>query len=171
MANGFLKNKRGQISIEFILIILIALIYIHSVIQPTVNIAAWSTEDVTRLGQAKLAAQKIASAVNQMAINPAAGKKTISVFVPKGGTVSCSGVRINFSAQMSNLRDPEQCPTCDQGCQGKLCKGYLEIVGGIIPTCNFGGNTTIVADDETGILRDLVVAKNSSGAINVDYAQ
>jgi hypothetical protein len=168
MGSGFLKNKRGQISIEFILIILIALIYIHSVVQPTATIASQSTEDVTRLSQAKLAAQKLAAGINQLGANQSDGRKTISLFVPKNSSIECASDRINFSAAMSDLREPPQCVGCERGCEGKECKGYAELIDGASPNCDFGGSALISAGN-SNVFREVVIAKEA-GVISVEYA-
>ena len=171
MGTGLVKGKKGQISIEFILVILIALIYIYSVIQPTVLNASQSTEDVARLSQAKLAAQKLAGAINQLEMGGDEGKKTITLFVPKGSSVECRSDRIVFTAMMSNLRKPPQCiatPTspCDYGCIDRSCRGFITLVGGT-PNCDFLGVAEINAS--TGnIFKEVVAIRDASG-VRVSY--
>ena len=152
-----LKSK-GQISIEFILIILIVLIYIHSVIQPTAKAAAQSTEDVARLAQTKLAAQKLGAAINELQANQSDGKKTIELFVPKDGTVTCNGSAnvIEFSATMSSLRNP-------QGCTNKVCSGSVKLITGAGSGLScFGGSNA------SNVFREVTVSKTNSG-IDVSY--
>ncbi|MDP6671332.1 MAG: class III signal peptide-containing protein, partial [archaeon] len=90
MGANFLKNKKGQISIEFILIMLIAIIYIYSVIQPTLQISAQSTEDVARISNVKLSAQKLAGTINQLEANASEGRRTIDLFIPDGSYIECN---------------------------------------------------------------------------------
>lgn len=169
MGIGLVKGKRGQVSIEFILIVLIALIYIYSVIQPTVLTASQSTEDVTRLSEAKFAAQKLAGAISQLQASSGEGKKTITLYVPKNSSVECLGDRVIFSAIMSNLKKPPQCivSPCEYGCADRTCKGFVKLLGGAIPTCDFGGQTKIdtTAADGQSIFKEVLVKKDVTGIV------
>ena len=180
-----MKSKRGQISIEFILILLIVIIYIFSVIQPTSKIATESTNDIARLSQAKIAAQKIATGINQLEANQSIGKKTISVLVPKNSTVRCgTGTeegKIIFEVTMSEYGpSPPECydspppdEICDQGfgCIEGKCSGYVEHIAsstGSTLTC-FGGTNSIIAGNKN-IFREIVVEKQAANSIRVYYA-
>ena len=167
MGIGFLKNKKGQVSIEFILIILILLIYIYSVILPTLNISTDTLQDVTRLSQTKFAAQKLGMAINQLEANKGDGKKTISLFVPEGATVTCDGPgnQISFVVEMSDLGTP---PGCQKVGGTVTCQGSIELIQGVGAnlTC-FGSNPIDAAGGN--IFRDVSVTRSSTGMV-VEYA-
>jgi len=183
----FSMNKKGQISIEFILIMLIMLLYLVAVVQPTAALAANSTEDVARLSQTKFTAQKLGNSINELKSNEGHGKKTISLFVPKNSRIECdagSG-RIIFSSVMQSISDPLLAPTgCLQtgvyptgepiiecGCPqiGIDCLelGQVDLIAGAAPTCNFGG-LTYIEGGTSGVFRKATVVK-VGGNINVDY--
>ncbi len=163
MGFGLMKNRKGQISIEFILIILIVLVYITSVIQPTVKIATETTWDITRLSETKFAAQKLAAAINQLEASGGDGKKTISLFVPKGAVVECTGIAsIDFTASLGSLSVP---PVCDP--IGRECAGSIELVSGISGLNCFGGSP--IDASASNIFRKVEVIKDITG-IRVAYA-
>ena len=186
MGISVLKSKKGQISIEFILIILIALIYIHSVIQPTIPISSQSTEDVTRLSQAKLAAEKLAGAMNQLEANKGEGRKTISLFIPKNSFIKCDTEGgepvVKFWSVLSNVGlctvDNPSTPTedessCHQGCEKDAtgenitCTGFIELLE-IPGSCVFGTSSQL-GDESNNIMAKLLVERET-GKISVDYA-
>jgi len=174
MAIGFLKNKKGQVSIEFILIVLIALIYIYAVIQPTVDLATKSTDDTTRLSQTKLAAQKLAASINQVEASQSDGKKTISLLIPRNSEVSCAGTTISFSTKLSN---PLKCGdssgiSCPQGCSRLsdteiACTGQVNLLAGSSIVCDFGGTSTITASS-ANLLKEITVLKTGTSITVVD---
>ena len=165
MGIGFLKNKKGQVSIEFILIILILLIYIHSVILPTLNISTDTLQDVTRLSQTKFAAQKLGLAINQLEANKGDGKKTISLFVPEGASITCDGIgnEIDFTVEMSDLGTP---PGCQKTGETVTCQGSIELIQNVGVIC-FGNNPIDAAGGN--IFRDVSVTRSSAGVV-VEYA-
>lgn len=164
---------------EFILIVLIALIYIHSVIQPNVEISSKSADDVTRLSQAKIAAQKLSSAINELEANQSDGKKTITLLVPKNSSVRCDilGNKIFFSTTMSSIKSPPLCVdepkdgTCDQGfgCIDRTCTGFFEIFSGANLACDLdgAGNPEILTGNDVELAK-IAVTKTLTG-ISVSY--
>ena len=163
MGANFLKNKKGQISIEFILIILVAIIYIYSVIQPTLQISSQSTEDVARVSNVKLSAQKLAGTINQLEANASEGRRTIDLFVPDGSYIECNANAIDFSATLSsNLGTPSGC--VDSGTV--TCTESISILTD--PDCDFGG-VEILEAVGGNIFEKFVVEKDAVG-ISVSYA-
>ncbi|GEM_PF-2792862 len=82
--------KKGQISIEFLLILALILLYISVLIIPNINIASDATKEVAGLSQARLAAEKITSTANNVALSGEFSRQTINVYVPKDATLECS---------------------------------------------------------------------------------
>jgi|TARA_B100002003_G_C13987179_1_gene477148 hypothetical protein len=170
MGTNFLRNRKGQISIEFILIMLIALIYIYSVIQPTLQISAQSTEDVAMVSNVKLSAQKLAGAINQLEANASDGQRTIGLFIPDGTYIECTDdpvttdPAIEFSATLSdNLGTPSGC----SGANPAICTESISLL--IDPTCDFGGGSEKLEAVGGNIFEKFVV-KKEAGGISVGYA-
>ncbi|MBU0636561.1 hypothetical protein KKE06_06050 [Candidatus Micrarchaeota archaeon] len=98
-----LANQKGQISIEFMLLLVFLLLYLSSSILPSVYLAAASTQEVESIGQARIAAQKIVSTVNRLQDQTSGAKQTITIFVPKDANILCNSApdnEIGFSYQL-----------------------------------------------------------------------
>ncbi|HLD58833.1 MAG TPA: hypothetical protein VI977_04305 [archaeon] len=114
-----LKNSRGQVSIEFIFLLLFIIIYITAVVMPMVNFSNNSAEEISRLGNAKIAAQKIAGTIDSVGLSPNSAKSTISVFLPEKSAITCESGSIDYSAEMLNTwnpNDPASCPAGATNC-------------------------------------------------------
>ncbi len=175
MAHAVL-NKKGQISIEFLIIIIVSLIYIHSVTKPIlVDTATAAAEDVKRLADAKIAAQRLADAINEAAAASGESKKTIHVFLPANASVSCNADddKIDYSATISNVgcRDPDANPEegpCDyseaEECIGPSgsfeCSSSIALLAGANPSC---------PTMEGPLYMAVEVIKNSAGEISVGW--
>lgn len=140
---GFAAMKsKGQVSIEFMLIILIALIYIQFIQATALGPATASTEDTVRLGQAKLAAQKLANSINEIAASSGEGKKTIHLFIPKYSSLRCDSSKVYFTAALESYYynptnpDPPPHPDCGDsdvfgGRELFKCSGDVALVEGV----------------------------------------
>ncbi len=90
--------KKGQTSIEFMLLIVISLLYIQTVISPNVNESLLSVSDTARIGEARLATEKLANAINYVAASNSESKTTVNLFIPDRTIISCdeSNRRISY---------------------------------------------------------------------------
>ena len=85
-------NRKGQVSIEFILIITIALFYIITIVMPIVLDSTTATEDVQGISNTKISAMKIANTLNEAESSSGSMKKTISIALPDKAIISCCTV-------------------------------------------------------------------------------
>ena len=92
----FLKMK-GQISIEFIIILVIMLIYIQTMIQPMMDASINSTQEVNALGQTRSATEKLVNAVDFVALSASSTKQQIHFYLPANVTLSCNDTGNEFS--------------------------------------------------------------------------
>jgi len=87
-------NKKGQASIEFILLIILMLLYVQTIILPAIDMSKSSVKGTMGLGEAVFAGEKIANAINYVGSGSGNGKETISVYVPTGAEISCGTKQI-----------------------------------------------------------------------------
>jgi len=155
-----MKSKKGQISIEFMLIIIICLGYLHlltiNVLEPAINAA----EDTTRLGQAKLSAEKLASAINEMSSSLGEGKRTLHLFVPKNSEIICnigSPASISFAMDLYG-QSIYACET-DGDSNNKKCTSEIDLgnitldCGGVDlsnPNADKGKFVKVTVDSDSG---------------------
>jgi len=81
--------KKGQTSIEFMLLIVIILLYIQTVINPNITETLTSVSDTTRVAEARLATEKLANAVNYVAASNSESKTTVNLFIPERTIILC----------------------------------------------------------------------------------
>jgi len=81
--------KKGQTSIEFMLLIVIVLMYIQTVITPNLNETLISVSDTTRVAEARLATEKLTNAINYVAASNSESKTTVNLFLPERTIILC----------------------------------------------------------------------------------
>lgn len=81
--------RKGQASIEFILLMAIMLLFINTAIIANSNAASDAALDVSRLGKARLGAERLVDAINYVGLGAEGTKQTVSIFIPQGATITC----------------------------------------------------------------------------------
>jgi len=115
------------------LVLIILLIYVQTMILPTINVSLRSVEDVARVGQTSFAAKKLVNAVTNIQLISGDAKQQISLYVPNCGatacTVKCNSNTITFFAPLS----PDL--NAIAGCPNNQCNGTITAPGSV--ACNF----------------------------------
>lgn len=98
------NSLKGQVSIEFILIIVLMMMLIQTIIEPSINLASNALADIKRVGEAKAASQKLVNALDELALSGDGAVKTIFLFVPENSVVKCDedNKRVVFDANLSS---------------------------------------------------------------------
>lgn len=167
-------SKKGQVSVEFILIVVIALIYIVGSVWPSALMGARAAEDVKAIADAKLSSMKIANALNEASVSGGDMKKTISLFLGANSEISCdlANDRIAYSVVVDYVNaasnpDPLNCivepPTGTP--VGWKCQSGVNLNAGLSGfTC-----PTIKTGPSNSLFRSLVVEKKT-GNVSVSWA-
>ena len=90
MANDIL-GKKGQLSVEFVLIMVMILLYVSTLIQPKIVQFQGISGETFGLGYTSLAANKIINAIDLVQLSGKDTVQTITVFVPENGNIICNG--------------------------------------------------------------------------------
>jgi len=132
----FMKNRKGQVSIEFLLLLIIMLLYIQLIIMPTIDFSANYAEDAIRLGEARFSAEKLANTIDYIALSSGESKQTIKLFVPKDANISCNanaaGNSIEFKVKISE--PTADCPAPAGETYGE-CEMEIPLMDGINLIC------------------------------------
>ncbi|RLG71125.1 MAG: hypothetical protein DRO04_00490 [Candidatus Iainarchaeum archaeon] len=135
--------QKGQIAIEFILIIVIMLIFLQTIIQPTLTSSITTVKDVSSLAQAKIAAEKIVNAIDFVALNASDSKIEVGIFLPVNTTLKCdpAAKKIYFSSVVSM---PHESCEADEDNNASVCTKSISTISTITLNCNaFGINHTL----------------------------
>ncbi|MEK6957448.1 MAG: hypothetical protein AABW99_00500 [archaeon] len=85
-AGGF---RRGQASIEFLLILVVSLLYIVAIIQPNADIASNAMNDTANLAKLRASADKLVNAAQYVSISGAGTRQTIEIVIPPQSKIYC----------------------------------------------------------------------------------
>ena len=116
-------NGKGQISIEFLLIMLIMLLYLQTIIRPGIDSAEMAASDVQRVDQTNLMAEKLASSINEIAAASGDTKKTIQLFLPENVFISCDVTNKTIDYNVG-LEHPEETTACP----GNICTKSIALL-------------------------------------------
>ncbi|HNV01005.1 MAG TPA: hypothetical protein PKK60_01100 [archaeon] len=112
--------KKGQTSIEFLIIIVLIITYIVSVTYPMIKSAQSSVTDIRNLTQTDNECMKIMQGINRLNNFSNGSKETIILRIPENGKIYCyNDGNIGFSVKINeNKNNPEtkNCPNdiCDK---------------------------------------------------------
>jgi len=186
-------SKKGQVSIEFILLVAISLIYINAVIWPVVENSSQSAMDIKAVADTKLSAMKFGKALNEAAMSNGDMKKTISFFLPENSSIVCvsgaGGDRLEYSVLVDFMGswDSAACTAenpgglgfnpdelhcvvednpiaCDRPL-GFTCTSQIDLLAGAVPSSPCPVMNT---GEGERVFRNLVVSKDS-GSIEADW--
>jgi len=124
-------KSKGQTSVEFLFLFLIMLMYIQTVVHPAVDDSSASIIAINRTGQAKLAAMKLANAVNEVSALSGESSKTMWLFFDEDTNFWCDQAnneikfRVRSDVNVDNLAN----------CVDFHCEGSVEFMNGIILDC------------------------------------
>ncbi|PIU21481.1 MAG: hypothetical protein COT15_02180 [Candidatus Diapherotrites archaeon CG08_land_8_20_14_0_20_34_12] len=98
------NRVRGQTTIEFMIIILIGLVYLQAVVMPGISNSMGSLDDTQRVTQAKIEAQKIANSIEEIALISGSAKKEILILIPRETKIDLSVDDVNIKITVNNLK-------------------------------------------------------------------
>jgi len=160
-------KQRGSVSIEFILLLAISLVYINGVIWPITLNSSQATADIKAIADTKVSAMKLANALDQAITSDGDMKKTMNFFVPENGSITCNGDKVEYAVLVDYMRgwnpDETNCvvePDAPADPIGWKCSSYVELIADPGSGCP--------AMD--GPLFQELVVKKTSGTISVDWA-
>lgn len=81
--------RKGQTSIEFMIIILIVIVYLITVTRPIISSAQTSIEDIKNLTQTNNETLKILQTINRVSNFSLGTQETINLVIPKNSEIVC----------------------------------------------------------------------------------
>jgi len=138
---GFVNARKGQMAIEFILIVILMLLYIQTIILPSISIAEASVDDSTRVAQARFAAERLSSTLAYVDAVNGASRKTINIYVPGDTSLKCdvSGAdnTVSFTVKLNEELANRAVPLCTEDADGWKCSKEFSIPDSV-STCGSG---------------------------------
>ncbi len=167
---GDVKGRRGQVSIEFILLLVLIILMVQTITLPYLSVAEKSASDVLRTAQARVAVQRIYDSVNTVNAAGSDARQSFRVYVPKNSRLACSGNDVGFTV---GLELPSEIPTVakngclctlrgDRGCEEAECTASFATTASSIECSDFSSK----ANNEKGsfpVMLEVVVSKTDRG--------
>ncbi|MDP3035006.1 MAG: class III signal peptide-containing protein [Methanobacteriaceae archaeon] len=95
-------DKRGQVSVEYLLVILVLIVILSVVTIPLIGNSIDASNDVSDASDAKVATDTLANAADVVYANGPGAKRTVSFFVPQNGSLSFGNSTVALSLKYSN---------------------------------------------------------------------
>ena len=81
--------KRGQVSIEFMLLVVFILVFLSSTVFPSIDLSVSTVRDVRAVAESRVAAEKIANTVESLKGQSIAARETLAIIIPKNAVINC----------------------------------------------------------------------------------
>jgi len=102
IGRGILMRQRGQAALEFIMLVLIIIIYLTTITWPLVENAKGVAGDVETMVWADAEAKRVVNSITEVAMLGKGTQKTVNLFVPANAEIRCAEGKVGF---MVRLRD------------------------------------------------------------------
>jgi uncharacterized protein (UPF0333 family) len=181
MEFALLKARKGQISIEFVLLLVILLIYIQMMVQPNLDFAIDSTTEVNDMGLARNATQKLIDTTDYIALSTSNAKQQIHFFLPANTAIICDEAENTLTFEVELKRayvDPTK-EDFEQPCQERddpdrgitvwVCSKDLSVIDVASLNCTaFGRDSTIAPGPNRGRYYTASIYKDDAGVTHVE---
>ncbi|MBI4210515.1 MAG: hypothetical protein HY544_03355 [Candidatus Diapherotrites archaeon] len=184
-------GTRGQATVEFILVLLIAVTFLAVIIQPNADLATGAMHDTQNLAKLRLSADKLVNTIQYVSVSGVGTKESIQTVIPVNASITCgttagkNTIVMNYTS--TGLKGTASCLVDEDNAsdtEGKTCKKTFGT--GAIFTCTqdtvpikpataCGTSTslpsnTIATCDSKLSLYNVLVTKLPGGAISVDFS-
>jgi uncharacterized protein (UPF0333 family) len=89
--------RKGQISIEFMLLLMVLLLFMFTTILPGAKEAEKGVDDASRISAAIMAQEKIVSSANYLSVLGSGSKQTLTVFLPEKTSMTYSSEKLTLT--------------------------------------------------------------------------
>ncbi len=156
-----MKNKKGQIAIEYIIFISVLLLFFQAIVYPNINFSENVITDIYNATQTKQSIEKLAEGISSFSSSSGYGTRSVYFYLPNNGEfkgcVQGGGVtNLSYSVQLSQQNPkPSYISSCDVNA---LCNFKRKIyIGKANITCTavgpgFNGYLKITKEEDGDII-------------------
>jgi len=155
-----MKNKKGQIAIEYIILISILLLFFQAILYPNILFSENVVGDIYSITQTKQSIDKLGEDLSSFASSPGYGKRLVYFYLPDDAKIiDCNNTdkSINYQIKISSQNPKPNISECDHTNNICIFKKYVSV-----------GNESFTCENiGPGFNNYLVIEKSVSGAIDV----
>ncbi len=159
------KKQKGQVAIEFMLLIVIVLLYIQTILQPAIFESSNSLNDSTKIAEAVFAGKKLANEIDFIASSSGAAKTTITLFLPSDTNIYCNAtfdaIQIDIGTDSKLDISTATGATCDP--TDKKCYKSIELFQSLA-NCNMDAEHPMQSRENPN---KVMIEKKEDGTIEV----
>jgi len=159
MELNILKYRKGQISMEFILLVIVMLLYMQVIIQPLADISVSSVDDVTRLTQVKLASEKLVNIADYISSQSNESKFSTTLIIPRDANISCDDPAGSVTYRII-LQEQTDSVNCSALGQNSVCSKSIAFMN---PDVGCAGMPEIAGPRSANV----AVFRDSTGAVSI----
>ena len=164
-------GKKGQASIELILLLAVVLLLVQTIILPSFEVAQKSSGDVSSMAIVRSQAQKLANAIELVGSSNNGAKQTIHLVVPAHAKIGCNdtAAEIYYQTQPDpGIGVPEACKHDNDGLD-KLCTGVIPLALSptIILNCTSFASMVVQRQDDNSSAFVTVQILNASNNVSL----
>lgn len=152
-----MKNIKGQIAIEYIILISILLLFFQAIVYPNVDFSENLVTDVYNITQTKQSIDKLSLEIDSFASSSNYGKRLVYFYLPSSSSFFCDGSNIKYEIRVSPQEPRPNITACDR--TSNICYFSKQLyIGTLNLTCDNIG---------PGYNGYLEIEKISTGDLNV----
>jgi uncharacterized protein (UPF0333 family) len=156
-----MKKNKGQIAIEYIILISILLLFFQSIIYPNINFSENVVKDVYNITQTKQSLEKLGDDLSSFSSTPGYGKRIVYFYLPSSSQITdCNNTNnyITYEIRVSDQEPKPNIEACDR--TTNICTFYKSL--------SIGSATDITCDNiGPGFNGYLIIEKKQNGDLNV----
>ncbi len=156
-----MNKSKGQIAIEYIILISILLLFFQSIIYPNIVFSENVVKDVYNITQTKQSLEKLGDDLASFSSTPGYGKRLTYFYLPSSSQITDCNLTANYIEYTIRVSEQEPKPNisaCDRNTN--ICTFYKSLA--------IGYNTNIYCDKVgPGFNGYLVIEKLPNGDLNV----
>lgn len=124
-------DNKGQMSVEYLLIVLVVILVLSIVTIPLISNSIDASNDVSHSSDAKVASTTLANAADTVYSNGPGSKRTVNFFIPESTTIEFSGKKVIIPVTLSNGTTQNVNSTTQYGFENKTLnvnRGWYDAV-------------------------------------------
>jgi len=130
--------RKGQVTIEFLMLLLVMLLYVQAIVQPNMEITSSAATDVANAGRGVAELSKFYNAVVDVGYSTGDAKSTVTLFMPPYSVLQCNSSQASVSIALSQALFSQKVnnANCADETDRQLCTKIIPFPSDLTVACN-----------------------------------
>jgi uncharacterized protein (UPF0333 family) len=134
LKSGFMKSRKGQLAIEYIIFISIILLFFNTVLYPNIKFSENVISDIYNISQTKQSVDQLGHQLSSIASSPGYGKRKVYFYLPKTSMIiNCESTlkRIEYQISFSDQHPKPPLSNCNHTTNKCIFYKYIDTISNI----------------------------------------